>query len=67
MFQASPFEKEKNLVHKNQGWELIHPKCKANENTSRHNSKKKQKQTVSKNHVKSLWKEDPWLQNDIQR
>jgi hypothetical protein len=66
-FQASPFEKEKNLVNKNRGWEPIHQKCKANENTSRHNPKKKQKQTINKNHVKTLCKEDPWLRNDIQR
>jgi hypothetical protein len=66
-FRASPFEKEKNFVNKNQGWELIHQTCKANENTSWHNSKKKQKQTINKNHVKTLCKEDPWLRNDIQR
>ncbi len=60
-FQASPFEKEKNPGNKNQGWEPIHQKCKANENTSRHNPKKKQKKTISKNHVKILCKEDPWL------
>ncbi len=63
MFSSFAIEKEKNLVNKNQGWEPVHQKCKANENTSRHNSKK----TISKNHVKTLCKEDPWLQNDIQR
>jgi hypothetical protein len=39
---------EENLVNKNQGWEPIHQKYKANENTSRHNPKKKQKQTINK-------------------
>jgi hypothetical protein len=33
--------KKKNLVYKNQGWEPIHQKYKANESTSRHNPKKK--------------------------
>ncbi len=37
--------KKKNTVNKNQGWEPIHQKYKASENTSRHNPKKKQKQT----------------------
>jgi hypothetical protein len=36
-------EKEKPLQIKNQAREFIHQKYKANENTSRHNSKKKQK------------------------
>jgi len=35
--------KKENPVNKNQGQESIHQKYKANENTSRHNSKKKQK------------------------
>jgi hypothetical protein len=39
---------EENPVNKNQGWEPIHQKYKANENTSRHNPKKKQKQTINK-------------------
>jgi len=43
----------KNFVNKNEGWEPIHQKYKANENTTRHNPKKKQKQTINKNHVKS--------------
>jgi len=34
-------EKKKNHVNKNQGWEPIHQKYKANENTSTHNPKKK--------------------------
>jgi len=33
--------KEKNLIYKNQQWEPIHQKYKANESTSRHNPKKK--------------------------
>jgi hypothetical protein len=36
---------KENLVNKNQGWEPIHQKYKANENTITHNPKKKQKQT----------------------
>jgi len=52
------------IKKKNQGWERIHQKYKANENTNRHNPKKKQKQTVNKNQVKTLCKEDSWLWND---
>ncbi len=52
------------MADKNQGWERIHQKYKANENTNRHNPKKKQKQTVNKNQVKTLCKEDSWLWND---
>jgi hypothetical protein len=45
-----------------------HPsKYKANENTSKHNPKKKQKQTINTNQVKTLCKEDSWLQNDNQQ
>jgi hypothetical protein len=33
-------------VNKNQGWELIQQKYKANENTRKHNPKKKLKQTI---------------------
>jgi hypothetical protein len=44
-----PKHKEENLVNKNQGGEPIHQKYKANENTSRQNPKKKQKQTINKN------------------
>jgi hypothetical protein len=33
-------KKKKNQVNKNQGWESIHQKYEANENTSRHNPKK---------------------------
>jgi len=48
-------KRKKNPVNKNQGWEPIHLKYKANENTSsRHNPKKKQKQTINKNHIKTL-------------
>jgi hypothetical protein len=40
-----------------------HPsKYKANEDTSRHNPKKKQKQTINKNQVKTLCKKNSWLQ-----
>ncbi len=45
-----------------------HPsKYKTNENTSKHNPKKKQKQTINTNQVKTLCKEDSWLQNDNQQ
>ncbi len=46
--QPSELTKKKNPGNKNQGWEPIHQKYKANENTSRHNPKKKQKQTINK-------------------
>jgi hypothetical protein len=42
------FQKKKNHVYKNQGREPIHQKYKANESTSKHNPKKKQKQTINK-------------------
>jgi hypothetical protein len=35
-----------------------HQKYKAKENSSRHNPKKKQKQTMKKNQIKTLCKED---------
>jgi hypothetical protein len=54
-------KKKKNHEYKNQGWEPMHQTHKANENTSRHNPKKKQKQIINKNKVKTLW-----LQNDDQ-
>jgi hypothetical protein len=39
--------KKKNLVNKSQGWDPIHQKYKANENTSKHNqSKNKSKQST---------------------
>jgi hypothetical protein len=41
-------KKKKNPVNKDQGWEPIHLKYKANENTSRHNPKEKQKQMITK-------------------
>ncbi len=41
--EFSPKTKKKNLAYKNQGQEPIHKKYKANENTRRHNPKKKQK------------------------
>jgi hypothetical protein len=48
-------KERKTPVNKNQGWEPIHLKYKANENTSsRHNPKKNQKQTINKNQVKTL-------------
>jgi hypothetical protein len=50
-----------------QGWEPIHQKYKANENTSRHKpKKKKQKQAINKNQIKILCKENSLLQNDNQ-
>ncbi len=45
---------KKNPVNKNQGWELIHQKYKAKENTSKHNSKKKQKQTINTNQINTF-------------
>jgi hypothetical protein len=47
---------EKNLVNKNQRWEPINQKYKANKNTSRHNLKGKKKQTINKNQVKTYAK-----------
>jgi hypothetical protein len=44
---------EKINVYKIQGWESVHQKYKANESTSRHIPKKKQKQTINTNKVKS--------------
>jgi hypothetical protein len=44
--------KKKNPVNQNKGYELIHQKYKANENTSKHN------QRNNKNQVKTLCKED---------
>jgi len=41
-------EEKKSPINKNQGWEPIHQKYKANEITSTHNPKKKQKQTINK-------------------
>jgi hypothetical protein len=41
--------KNKNPGNKNQGWKPIHQKCKANENTSRHNPKKKTKANNQQN------------------
>ncbi len=43
----------------------MHQKYKANENKSTHNPKKKQKQTINNNQVKTLCKEDSWLQKDL--
>jgi hypothetical protein len=49
-FQICVFlKKKKNPVNKDQGWEHIQQKYKANENTIRHNLKRKQKQTINKN------------------
>jgi hypothetical protein len=50
--------KKKNPVNKNHGLEPIQQKYKANENTRRHNLNIKQKQTINKNQVKTLCKED---------
>jgi hypothetical protein len=44
--------KMENPVNKNQGQESIHQKYKANENASRHNSKKKQKATINKKKIR---------------
>jgi hypothetical protein len=44
-----PQKENLNKVNKNQRWEHIRQKYKANDNTSKHNPKKKQKQTISKN------------------
>jgi hypothetical protein len=44
-------KKEKNLINKNQAWESIQQKYKANQNTNTHNLKKN-KQTIIKNQVK---------------
>jgi hypothetical protein len=49
---------EKPCKNKNQGWEAIQQKCKANENTSIHNLNIKQKQTINTNQIKTLCKED---------
>jgi hypothetical protein len=38
----------KNLVNKNQGWEPIHQKYKANENTSRHKQSKNKSKQLTK-------------------
>jgi hypothetical protein len=48
-------KKKKNPGNKNQGWEPIHQKYKANENTSIYNPKEKQKLTINKkkNQVKT--------------
>jgi len=46
-------EREKNHVYKNQGQEPILQKYKANESTSRYNTKKKQKQAININKVKT--------------
>jgi hypothetical protein len=48
--------KKKNPITKNQRWKPIHQKYKTNENTNRHNPKKK-KQTINKNKIKTLCKE----------
>jgi hypothetical protein len=49
---------KENPINKNQRWEPIQQNYKANENTSRHNPKKKQKETINKNQVKTLCIED---------
>jgi hypothetical protein len=45
---------KKNSVNKNQGWEPIQQKYKANENTSRHNPKKNNQQKSSKDPMQSV-------------
>ncbi len=49
---------EKPCKNKNQGWEAIQQKYKANENTNRHNLNIKQKQTINKNQIKTPCKEN---------
>ncbi len=39
---------------------MVLQKYNANENTSRHNPKKKQKEIINKNQVKILCKKDSW-------
>jgi hypothetical protein len=51
----------KTLQIEKKKWEPINQKYKANENTSRHNLKEKQKKTMNKNQVKTLCKKDLWL------
>jgi hypothetical protein len=46
--------KKKNPKYKNQGHEPINQKYKANETTSRHNPKIKQKQTIKKKREKLM-------------
>jgi hypothetical protein len=46
-------------MYKNQGWEPIHQKYKAKENTNRHNPKKKRKQIVNKKEGKNLMQRRP--------
>ncbi len=41
--------RKKNPVKKNQGWDPINQKCKANENTSRRNPKKNTKANNQQN------------------
>jgi hypothetical protein len=43
----------------------LYIKIKGNENTSRHNPKKEQKQTINKDQIKTLCKEDSWLRMTI--
>jgi hypothetical protein len=45
---VSTLLKKKNLVNTNQGWETIHQKYKANENTNRYNPKKKKENNQQK-------------------
>ncbi len=61
------FQTKDKSCKSSQGWEPIHQKYKANENTNRHNPKKKQKNTTNKNQAKILCKEDSWLWNDNQQ
>ncbi len=62
---SSTLADTKNLVYKNQRWEPIHQKQKANESTRRHNPKKKQKKIINKKKGgETLYKQDSWLQND---
>jgi hypothetical protein len=58
-------KKKKTPINKNPGWKPFIKSTK--ENTSGHNPKKNQKQTINKNSIKTLCKEDSWLRNDNQR
>jgi hypothetical protein len=46
-----PDIRKKNPVYKNQGWEPIHQKYKANESTSRHNPKKQKTKASNKREI----------------
>jgi hypothetical protein len=53
-FNQSKNDEKKKLVTKNQRWEPIYQKCKANENTSRYNPKKKKVNNQQKSGKKPM-------------